>query len=93
MYFEIHQKKSPFKPDNKHLHMLSYKFLKFIKPSNNQNYLNSLLINFVYLILILPSFIMKDNSLFCLLWFFALILIYFSIYSLLNSFIKKKIDI
>ena len=41
-------KKSPLKPDDKHLHMLFYKYLeksgKFIDP----NYINSLFINLIY---------------------------------------------
>ena len=90
---KIYQKISPVMPDNKHLHMLSYKILKIKNPGKDNNYINSLLINFVYLILIIPAFIMKTNVLFCTLWFFALIIIYMSIYFLLYSFIKKKIDI
>ncbi len=90
---KIYQKKSPIKPDNKHLHMLSFNCLKLKNPSRDNNYLNSLLINFIFLILVLPAFIMKTNALFCMLWFFALIIIYTSIYFALNSFIKKKIDI
>ena len=40
------------------------------------NYINSIVINLIYLILVLPSIYFTDNSLVCKYWFFSLILIY-----------------
>ena len=90
---KLSQKKSPIKPDNHHLHMLSYKFLKHKLHHNDCNYLNSLVINIVYLIIVLPSIYVKENGFLCKYWFFFSIVIYVLIYFRLNSFIKKKIDI
>ena len=92
-FSENYLKKSPIKPDNHHLHMLSYKFLKHKLHHNDCNYLNSLVINIVYLIIVLPSIYVKENGFLCKYWFFFSIVIYVLIYFRLNSFIKKKIDI
>ena len=46
------------------------------KEKNRGNYINSIVINLIYLILVLPAFIFTDNSLVCKYWFFSLILIY-----------------
>ena len=62
----IKEKKSPIHPDEKHLHMLLYKIL--IKKNNDKqrsNYLTSVIINLIYLILIIPAVLMKDNGIFC----------------------------
>ena len=90
---KIYQNKSPIKPDNKHLHMLSYKILKSKYPNKDCNYINSIIINLSYFILIIPTMLFKENGILCKYWFFLLIIIYILIYSRLNSFLKKKIDI
>ena len=90
---KLAQKKSPIKPDGEHLHMLSYKILNYIKPDKDCNYLNSLLINFIYCLFVLPSILVKENGTICKYWFFGLIVIYLLAYFRLNSFVKKKIDI
>ena len=87
------QKKSPIKPDRFHLHMLSYKFVKLKFSVKDCNYLNSLVVNFTYSLLVLPSFFIKENGLLCKYWFLSLIIIYLWTYFRLNSFLKKKIDI
>ena len=87
------QKRSPIKPDSEHLHMLSYKFLKFYKTNKDCNYLNTLMINSIYCLLVLPSIWAKESGVVCKYWFLCLILIYLFIYFRLNSFVKKKIDI
>ncbi len=87
------QNKSPIKPDKQHLHMLSYKILKFKFQNNDCNYLNSLFINIIYLVIIFPSIFIKENGLLCKYWFCFSIVLYICVYLRLNSFIKKKIDI
>ncbi len=86
-------KKSPIKPDKYHLHMLSYQVLKLKNPGKDNNYLNSLAINFIISLLILPSILIKENAMLCKYWFFSLIVIYILAYFRLNSFLKKQIDI
>ena len=90
---KIYQNKSPIKPDDKHLHMLSYKILKSKYSNKDCNYINSIVINLSYFILIIPSLLFKENAALCKYWFFLLIIIYIFTYSRLNSFLKKKIDI
>ena len=73
---KIYQKKSPVFPDDSHLHMLIYKKITNIFVPEKSNYINSIIINLVYLALVLPSLYFIDNSLACKYWFFSLILIY-----------------
>ena len=90
---KIYQKKSPFRPDGLHLHMLLFKSLKIKTKIKDCNYLTSLAINAAYIILILPSILLKDNASFAMYWFFSLLVIYLLIFLRLYSFIKKQIDI
>ena len=82
-------KKSPLKPDDKHLHMLFYKYLeksgKFIDP----NYINSLFINLIYAFFTLPIIFFKNNGLVCRYWFFSLLILYIIFYLRIYSFTKK----
>jgi len=73
---KIYQNKSPVFPDNKHLHMLSFVKVSEIFGANKGNYINSIIINSIFSILVLPSIYFADNSLICKYWFFSLILIY-----------------
>ena len=83
------QKKSPIYPDDKHLHMLSFYKISGIYGKNKGNYLNSIIINFFYLILIIPGlYLMLDPQL-SRYWFFTLLLIYLIIYFRLYSFTKN----
>ena len=83
------QKKNPIYPDDKHLHMLSFYKISGIYGKNKGNYLNSVIINFFYLILIIPGlYLMLDPQL-SRYWFFILLLIYLIIYSRLYSFTKN----
>ena len=74
------KKRSPFKPDNSHLHMLIYQFLDKSKKISNANYKTSFLINFFYFILVLPSIYFCENGNFSRYYFFFLIFIYTIIY-------------
>ena len=62
---KISQNKSPMLPDKNHLHMLS--FIKLSKTFGliKSNYLNSIVINLVYSILVLPSVYFADNGVIC----------------------------
>jgi UDP-GlcNAc:undecaprenyl-phosphate GlcNAc-1-phosphate transferase len=86
---KVYQKKSPVLPDKKHLHMLSYKKIYKFFGAKNSNYINSVIINFVYSALVLPSIYFYDNSLVCKYWFFSLILIYSLIYIRLYHLTKN----
>ena len=97
LFFEVffsfirksYQKKSPVLPDEQHLHMLSFKILDQNKHLEKNNYLNSIIINLIFSILVLPSIYFADNSLVCKYWFFGLIIIYISIYLRLYRLTKN----
>jgi UDP-N-acetylmuramyl pentapeptide phosphotransferase/UDP-N-acetylglucosamine-1-phosphate transferase len=86
---KIFLKKSPLKPDSYHLHMLTFKWLKNLRKFQDRNYLNSLVLNTIYLLAILPAIYFKNNGIFCRYWFFALLVSYIFFYSRLYSFAKK----
>ena len=77
----IKEKKSPLIPDEKHLHMILYK--KLLKKNNDKiksNYSVSLIINFVYIILIIPAILMMQNGLFCKYYSILFFIFYFFSY-------------
>jgi UDP-GlcNAc:undecaprenyl-phosphate GlcNAc-1-phosphate transferase len=82
-------RRSPLKPDNKHLHMLIFNWLVKNRKTKNSNYTTSIIINLSYLILILPLQFFKNDALFCKYWFFLLIILYTFVYFRLYSFSKK----
>ncbi len=86
---KILQKKSPIYPDNKHLHMLSFYRISKIYGNINGNYLNSLIINLIYFILIMPGLYLSENPTLSKYWFFTLLLIYMIIYSRLYRLTKN----
>ena len=91
VFRKIAQKKNPFYPDRKHLHMLLYQYLKLSNTNfNNYNFLTSFIINFFYLITVMPTFLFLNNNLICQIYFFILILIYLYIYFYLTNYIKKN---
>jgi len=79
VFRKIYERKDPFKPDRLHLHMLLYKRLKK-KKFKNPNSLNGVLINFIYLILILPSFLFINNNFILFFYFIFLHIVYLSTY-------------
>ena len=83
------QKKSPVHPDNRHLHMLTYKKISTIIGKNKGNYINSIIINFVYLLLVLPALVFAKDPVISRYWFFSLILIYLLIYLRLYRLTKN----
>ena len=72
--------KSPFYPDDSHLHMLSFYKISKVFGKEKSNFLNSIIINFSFLILILPGIYFSENAYLSRYWFFMLLLIYIIIY-------------
>ena len=83
------QKKSPIYPDDKHLHMLSFYKISSHFGKNKGNYLNSIIINLFYLVLIMPGLYLSYDPQLSRYWFFILLLIYLIIYSRLYRFTKN----
>jgi len=84
-------KKSPFKPDKKHLHMLIFKFLNHsLKDQLKSNFLTSLIINIIYLIAILPILFFYKRQFYCKTYFFFLIIFYLFFYIFLEKRNFKK---
>ncbi len=86
---KLSQKKSPIYPDDKHLHMLSYYKISNVFGKEKGNYINSIIINFLYLILIIPGLYLSDDPQLSRYWFFTLLLIYLIVYSRLYRLTKN----
>ena len=86
---KLTQKKSPIYPDDKHLHMLSFYKISSRFGKSKGNYLNSIIINLFYLILIMPGLYLLYDPQLSKYWFFILLLIYLIIYSRLYRFTKN----
>jgi UDP-N-acetylmuramyl pentapeptide phosphotransferase/UDP-N-acetylglucosamine-1-phosphate transferase len=80
------ERKNPFKPDNMHLHLLLFQFLKQQK-INGANYKTSLIINVINFFLITPSIFFYKNILITKIFFFIYMIIYICCYFIL----KKKL--
>ncbi len=83
------QRKSPIYPDNQHLHMLSYFRIAQIYGKDRANFLNSLIINFVYLMLVTPGLYFMESPIVSRYWFFILLFAYLIIYSRLYYLTKN----
>ena len=86
---KLFQKKSPIYPDDRHLHMLSFYKISSIYGKNKGNFLNSIIVNLSYLILIVPGLYLMYDPQLSRYWFFILLLIYLIIYSRLYRFTKN----
>ena len=86
---KLKQRKSPIYPDDKHLHMLSFNKISIIYGKNKGNYLNSIFINLLYLVLIIPGLYLFNDPQLSRYWFFILLLIYLIIYSRLYRLTKN----
>ena len=86
---KIYQKKSPVLPDKLHLHMLSFVKISETFGRDKGNYVNSIFINSIFSLFVLPSIYFADNSLICKYWFFSLILIYTLVYFRLYRLTKN----
>jgi len=80
------EKKPPLHPDDKHLHMLLYKFLVKKNGDNlKSNYLVSIIINSAYLILTIPAIFMMKNGAFCKYYSLVFFIFYFFSYKLTHT--------
>ena len=86
---KLKQGKSPIYPDDKHLHMLSFYKISRTYGTNKGNYLNSIIINLLYFILIIPGLYLLNDPQLSRYWFFILLLIYSIIYSRLYRLTKN----
>ena len=86
---KLYLRKSPIHPDDKHLHMLSFKRISRRIGNNKGNFANSILINLFYLLLIIPGLYFLDNPTLSRYWFFSLLLVYIIIYSRLYHLTKN----
>ncbi|MDC1093294.1 hypothetical protein OAS35_04230 [Pelagibacteraceae bacterium] len=86
---KVVQGKSPIHPDNKHLHMLSYKRVSLFFGKDRGNYMNSIIINAAYYALILPALIFAKDPVISRYWFFSLIAVYLLIYLRLYRLTKN----
>ena len=86
---KLSQKKSPIYPDDKHLHMLSFYKISSIYGKNKGNYLNSIFINLLYFVLIIPGLYLFNDPQLSRYWFFILLLVYLIIYSRLYHLTKN----
>ena len=86
---KLTQKKSPIYPDNQHLHMLSFYKISNIYGKNKGNFINSIIINLLYLALIIPGLYLLNDPQLSRYWFFILLLIYLIIYSRLYRLTKN----
>ena len=79
-------KTSPLKPDQYHLHMIIFRNIhEKIKNKDKSNYLTSLIINGVFLLLMIPLIFLFHHSFFCKLYFLILIILYLLLYIFLNK--------
>ena len=86
---KLTQKKSPIYPDDKHLHMLSFYKISRVYGKDKGNYINSIIINLLYLVLIIPGLYFFNDPQLSRYWFFILLLIYLIIYSRLYHLTKN----
>jgi hypothetical protein len=69
--------------------MLIYEKISPIFGKNKGNYMNSIIINFVYLMLVLPALFFAKDTMISRYWFFSLIIIYLLIYLRLYRLTKN----
>ena len=86
---KVAQKKSPIHPDNKHLHMLIFGKISSIFGKDKGNYITSIVINFTYIVLVLPAMIFARDPVISRYWFFSLISIYLLVYLRLYRLTKN----
>ena len=85
VFRKIYEKKDPFLPDSKHLHMLIYYLIEKKFNKNKRNYITSIFVNIFYLISIIPSLFFYKNSVICQFYFLFLIFLYLTSYIILRA--------
>ncbi len=86
---KLYNKKSPIYPDSGHLHMLSYYKVSQVFGKDKGNFINSIIINIVYLALVVPGIFFMDSPNLSRYWFFIVLIIYVLIYSRLYHLTKN----
>ena len=86
---KLSQNKSPIYPDEKHLHMLTYYKISQFYGKDKSNFLNSIIINIFYLILVTPGLYFMSSPVLSRYWFFIVLLIYMIIYLRLYRLTKN----
>ena len=85
----VMEKRSPLFPDNKHLHMLVYKYLfKKSKNKSKSNYSVALILNSIYLVMIIPPIFMMKSGMFCKYYSILLFVTYLFSYKKISEKIK-----
>ena len=69
--------------------MLTFKKISLTYGKDKGNYINSIIINFIYLLLVLPAFLFAKDPMISRYWFFSLIIIYLVIYLRLYRLTKN----
>ena len=69
--------------------MLTFKKISLTFGKDKGNYINSIIINFIYLLLVLPALIFAKDPMISRYWFFSLIIIYLAYLFKTLSFNKK----
>ena len=86
---KLTQNKSPFYPDEQHLHMLSYYKISSFYGKEKSNFINSIFLNLIYLILITPGLYFIESPSLSRYWFFTLLILYILTYSRLYRLTKN----
>ncbi len=82
----LKERKSPLFPDKKHLHMLVFEiFYKKNKDKIKSNYLVSIAINSIYLVLTIPAALNMQNGLFCKYYSILFFVTYIYFYKTANK--------
>ena len=86
---KLAQNKSPIYPDEQHLHMLSYYKISSFYGKEKANFINSIFLNLIYLILITPGLYFIESPSLSRYWFFTLLILYMITYSRLYRLTKN----
>ena len=86
---KLAQNKSPIYPDEQHLHMLSYYKISSFYGKEKGNFINSIFLNLIYLILITPGLYFIESPSLTRYWFFTLLILYMLTYSRLYRLTKN----
>ena len=86
---KLAQNKSPIYPDVEHLHILSYYKISSLYGNEKGNFINSIFLNLIYLILITPGLYFIESPSLSRYWFFTLLILYMIIYLRLYRLTKN----